>query len=260
MRRISEATDHRYARSRLKGGEVLVSLVGTVVGKVARVPSDLAGANVARAIAKVTPVDPALQEWMALALETPALQSWLKGGARGVARNTLNLSRLARAPIPLAPVGERTWILEQLKRRRTSLLGLRGKLEDVTGELDSLWMNMRTRILDGAVVPADPGEDALRAARAESAAIEKGLQGGVRGKGRHVTANKLKSGDALPRRDLRAVLGEHPEGLEPLRLLEEAGYGLQDVEAFFKAVAEAIAAGQVREQRSAADWPVLVEV
>ena len=73
-----------------------------------------------------------------------------------------------------------------------------------------------------------------------------------------MTATKLKSGDPAARRDLQSVLGQHPKGLEPLRLLEEAGYGLQDVEAFFKVLAEAVAIGRIQEQRSTTDWPVLV--
>jgi type I restriction enzyme S subunit len=258
MRRISDAIDRRNARSRLKGGEVLVSLVGTVVGQVARVPPELAGANIARAVAKVTPIDAGLEEWVALVLQSPALQAWMIGSARGVAQNTLNLSRLARAPIPLAPPDERAWILEELQRRRTTLSGLREKLKDVEVALDSLWTTVRTRVLKGTLVLADPGDEAVTAARAVRFAIEEGRHGGARGKTRRVTATKLKSGDPAARRDLQSVLGEHPVGLEPLRLLEEAGYGLQDVEAFFKALAEAVAAGRVREQRSTADWPVLV--
>ncbi len=258
MRRISDATDRRNARSRLKGGEVLVSLVGTVVGQVARVPPELAGANIARAVAKVTPVDAGVEEWAALVLQSPVLQSWMMSSARGVAQNTLNLSRLARAPIPLAPPDERAWILEELRRRRTSLSGLREKLKDVDGALDSLWTNARTRILKGTLVLADPEDGAVTAARAVRIAIEEGRQVGARGKTRRVTTTKLKSGDPAARRDLQSVLGEHPEGLEPLRLLEEAGYGLQDVESFFKALAEAVAAGRVQEQRSTTDWPVLV--
>lgn len=258
MRRVSATIDQRYARSRLKGGEVLVSLVGTVVGHVARVPSDLAGANIARAIAKVTPIEAGLEEWVALVLQSPALQAWLTGSARGVAQNTLNLSRLARAPIPLAPPDERTWLLEQLRRRRASLAGIRGKLDDIRRALDTLWMNVRTRILMGTAVLPDPGDEAVKAARAARMEIEEARRGRARGKARRVTATKLKSSDPAARRDLQAVLEEHPEGLEPLRLLEEAGYGLQDVEAFFKALAEAVAAGGVHEQRSAADWPILV--
>lgn len=258
MRRISDATDKRNARSRLKGGEILVSLVGTVVGQVASVPPELSGANIARAIAKVTPIDPDVQEWAALVLQSPALQAWMMRSARGVAQNTLNLSRLARAPIPLAPPSERAWILGELKRRRTNASDLRRKLVDVEGTLDSLWTNVRTRVLRGTVTFPDLGELAVAAARARHILIGEKRQLGAKGKTRRVTVTKLKSSDPNARRDLQSVLGEHPGGLDPLRLLVEAGYGMQDVEVFFKALAEAVATGRVQEQRSTNDWPVLV--
>ncbi len=258
MRRISGATDKRNARSRLKGGEVLVSLVGTVVGQVARVPPALAGANIARAIAKVTLIDPGLEEWTALVLQSPTLQAWMMKSARGVAQNTLNLSRLARAPIPLAQRSERAWILDELRRRRTSISGFREKLVNIEGALDSLWTNVRTRVLKGSVTFTDPGEEAVTAARAVRIAIGEERHVGARRKTERVTATRQKSSDPLARRDLQSVLGQHPGGLEPLRLLEEAGYGLQDVEAFFEALAEAVATGRVQEQRSTTDWPVLV--
>lgn len=256
LRRVSEDIDRQYARSRLKGGEVLVSLVGTV-GQIAQVPPDLIGANIARAIAKVTPSQPDLEEWVALALCSPALQTWLMGSARGVARNTLNLSKLAHAPIPLAPPAERTWILEQLRRRRRTLVSLQVKLEETGLAVNAVWAIMRTRALNGTATLSNPTDEAVEAARATRTPKEEITAAGGR-KVRGVTVIKQKLGDPSTRRDLKAVLDEHPDGLEPMRLLEEAGYGLYDVEAFFKALAEDTMEGRVKETRTDEDWPILV--
>jgi len=50
LKRIAKTVDNQYPRTRLKGGELLVSLVGTI-GRTAIAPPGIAGANVARAIA-----------------------------------------------------------------------------------------------------------------------------------------------------------------------------------------------------------------
>jgi type I restriction enzyme S subunit len=259
MRRISAAVDRRHARSRLQGGEVLVSLVGSI-GRVARVAPELAGANIARALAKATPVEAGLSDWLEMTLRSARLQDWLSGSARGVARNTLNLSRLARAPIPLAPEAERVWIMEQVCRRQTAATALKARLEAITTELDNLWAIVRSRALSGRAALDDPGDEAVELARAAQVPLREGRREGTRGKGKAVSAMVINARDPDDRRDLAEVLAEHPEGLDPLRLLEETGYGLSDVEVFYKVLARAVADRRVREQRTEADWPVLVTI
>src|SRR6058998_808399 len=53
--RISHALDEAYQRTKLRGGEVLLSIQGTV-GKVAIVPDTLSGANVSRTLAVIPTV------------------------------------------------------------------------------------------------------------------------------------------------------------------------------------------------------------
>ncbi|MBF0890404.1 hypothetical protein HKD28_03050 [Gluconobacter sp. LMG 1744] len=257
LRHVSDAVDRKYVRSRLRGGEVLVSLVG-IIGQVARVPESLAGANIARAVGKITPSDPSLEKWIASVLQSPSLERWMTSSARGVAQNTLNLSRLVRAPIPIAPRQERQWLLEQLERRGAALAGLRAKLADIVLALDNLWINVQTRALNGTIDLSDLGDEAVMAAQADHSAESEHRPGGKRRKAKGVTATKLKPGAPATRRDLQAVLDEYKDGLEPLRLLEEAGFRLDDVEPFFKALADGVAAGRVEERRTSEDWPVLV--
>src|SRR5437588_35204 len=65
--RVDAAIESKYQRTRLRGGEVLLSLVGSL-GECAVVPRDLAGWNVARAVA-VIPVVPEIgPQWVAACL------------------------------------------------------------------------------------------------------------------------------------------------------------------------------------------------
>lgn len=257
MRNVTHEIDERHARSRLQGGEVLVSLAGSI-GRVARVPENLAGANINRALAKVTPLDADLSEWIAFALQSPALQDWLTSSARGAARDILNLSTLVRAPVPLGPPAERLWLIQQLRHRLERSASLRTRLQAADVALNNLWTHLRAKVLAGDVSLPDPEDETVSAAQRARLSASEGKRKGTRGRAKQVTTNKLKSGDPEARQDLRTVLQKHVDGLEPLRLLEEAGYGLQDVEAFFKNLADAVAAGTVQEYRSGMDWPRLV--
>ena len=53
--KVAPAIAAKYERTRLKGGEVLLTVVGTV-GQVAVAPSSVAGYNVARAVAVIHPL------------------------------------------------------------------------------------------------------------------------------------------------------------------------------------------------------------
>ncbi|WP_375460067.1 hypothetical protein [uncultured Enterovirga sp.] len=257
MRRVTHEIDGRHPRSRLKGGEVLISLAGSI-GRVARVPDDLAGANINRALAKVTPLDTDLGDWITLALQSPALQDWLTSSARGAARDILNLSRLVRAPVPLAPPAERVWLTRQLRQRLERVASMRSRFRAADVALSSLWSHLRAKVLAGDVTLSNPEDEAVAAARRTRISAPQLKRKGSRRKAKQVAVRKLKSGGPESRRNLTEVLRTYADGLEPLRLLEVAGYGLQDVELFFKDLADAVASGKIKEHRSDKDWPRLV--
>lgn len=102
----------RYQRTSLRGGEVLLSLVGSV-GQSAVVPESISGWNVARAVAVIKPVYVSAS-WIHLALQSPDLQNYLSSELNTTVQATLNLSSLKRAPIPIPPEKTREAITEVL--------------------------------------------------------------------------------------------------------------------------------------------------
>ena len=98
--RIDPAIAQRYERSRLKGGEVLITLVGSI-GNVAIAPSQLAGWNVARAVG-VIPLRPGISSrWVAWCLRAPEARHYLEARLNTTVQKTLNLRDLAALEIPL---------------------------------------------------------------------------------------------------------------------------------------------------------------
>src|SRR5580700_5197085 len=65
--RVHHAIEAQYSRTRLRGGELLITIVGTV-GETAIVPQSLAGWNVARAIAVLPIRGDVGAYWVQLAL------------------------------------------------------------------------------------------------------------------------------------------------------------------------------------------------
>ncbi|HSV66036.1 MAG TPA: hypothetical protein VLJ59_09060 [Mycobacteriales bacterium] len=110
--RVEPSVAARYARTSLRGGEVLVSLVGTV-GESAVVPDQLAGWNVARAVAVLRP-EGVSAAWIRLCLQTSAVRHQVSGLLNTTVQATLNLADLKRLSLPVAPDREMVAIAEVL--------------------------------------------------------------------------------------------------------------------------------------------------
>ena len=131
----------KYGRTRLKGGEVLLTVVGTV-GQVAVAPPSVAGYNVARAVAVIHPLPHVSAEWIALCLRSPFSQHLLGSRANTTVQTTINLKDLRALPIPLPPVSERDAITDMvgaLDDRITLLRETNTTLEAIAQALFKSW-------------------------------------------------------------------------------------------------------------------------
>jgi type I restriction enzyme S subunit len=106
LKQIAPAIAKQFPRTKLLGREVLLTVVGTI-GRTAIVPTELAGANVARAVAMLPVIDTVSEEWVELALRTTESRRALTAAAHEVARKTLNLEDVRRYAIPMPPEHER---------------------------------------------------------------------------------------------------------------------------------------------------------
>ncbi len=106
MMKVESGIEAKFQRSRLRGGEVLLTLVGTL-GEVAIVPDGFRGWNVARAVG-VIPVrkDPG-SLWVSICLRSSFIQHCIRMWATTTVQATFNLRDLAKLPIPIPPKGTR---------------------------------------------------------------------------------------------------------------------------------------------------------
>jgi type I restriction enzyme S subunit len=111
--RISPDIEGKYTRTRLEGGEVLLTLVGSV-GQVAVAPSAVAGFNVARAVGVIHPAPEIGAAWIAICLRSPLSQHLLGSRANTTVQTTINLSDVRALPIPIPPQSERAEIASMI--------------------------------------------------------------------------------------------------------------------------------------------------
>ena len=139
-------------------GEILVSVVGTI-GRVAVTDETVIGANIARAIARITPTTEVLPEWIAESIASPRANDWLNRGSREVARKTLNLSVLERLSVPLAPIAEMEQIIELLRDSREAVQQLESLAIESESTLAQLDQSTLAKAFRGKLVPQDPSDE-----------------------------------------------------------------------------------------------------
>jgi type I restriction enzyme, S subunit len=153
LKRISPTISRKYPRTLLSGGEVLVTLVGTI-GRVAVVPCDLEGANVARAVAVLPLAAGVDSRFVSLALQEPAKNSELRDLAREVARKTLNLGLLKNVAIVLPPLTEQREIVRRVEDFFAHADAIEKRLAAATTRADSMTQAVLAKAFRGALEPS----------------------------------------------------------------------------------------------------------
>jgi type I restriction enzyme S subunit len=110
--KVSTDLHSKFRRSTLRGGELLVTLVGANFGRVAIAPERFKGFNCSRAVGVVPLIEDA--KYVMFALRSPLTRHLMDTWANTTAQPTFNLKDLGNLPIPLPPKFEREVIAEAI--------------------------------------------------------------------------------------------------------------------------------------------------
>ncbi|MFJ3615423.1 restriction endonuclease subunit S [Streptomyces hydrogenans] len=116
--RVSPEIESKYSRTRLRGGEVLMTLVGST-GQTAIATDQLAGWNVARAIGVMRPISEVSPQWLRYYLDSEGAQQYIRERLNTTVQATLNLKDVRALPVPLPP-----------RREREAITAVAGALDD----------------------------------------------------------------------------------------------------------------------------------
>lgn len=113
--------DAKYKRTKLVGGELIISVVGTI-GKTAIVPKSFAGCNLVRATCLIDIKDELLTSWVKYYIDSPKGQYYIHENLNTTVQPTLNVKSLVDMPIPM-------YSLEYMKKAVSILKSLDDKIE-----------------------------------------------------------------------------------------------------------------------------------
>ncbi|MBO6515218.1 MAG: restriction endonuclease subunit S [Bacteroidia bacterium] len=161
MYRVSAEVDRPYERSRVRSGDILITVVGANIGKIAVVPETLDGANISRSVARISVNSRKANSTFVKLLLESQVEKLVYVNQVGGAQPVLNLKDLGKFEIPYPSLKEQskiaeilsTWdeaieqtqkLIEQLKQRKKGLMQqlLTGKkrLKGFSGEWGSVKM------------------------------------------------------------------------------------------------------------------------
>ncbi len=158
LKRIASKIAAQYPRTRLHGGEVLITLVGSI-GRTAVVPGLLRGANVARAVGVIPLTDQVLPAWVEIWFRNPDQIREMTAKAHEVARKTLNLEDVRSSVVALPPLAEQQRIVAEVDRRLSSVDEIEADVEANLKRAERLRQAILTRSFEGKLVPQDPTDE-----------------------------------------------------------------------------------------------------
>jgi type I restriction enzyme S subunit len=154
LHRTSTEIDDKYKRSRLVGGDLLVSIRGTY-GRVAPVPDELAGGNITQDSARIAPVG-VRASYIQKYLQGPAAQTFFAEVARGVAVKGVNIRDLRQTPVGVPPLAEQDRIVAAIEEAFSKLDAGEAGLRTVRQLLKRMRDAILAAAVTGRLVPRDP--------------------------------------------------------------------------------------------------------
>lgn len=167
--KVSKSVATKYDRTKLRGGEILITLVGNL-GEVAIVDKKYEGWNIARAVGLLKLKDETDNYWVYTWLTSKFIKHYISTHANTTVQHTLNLSDLVNIPILLPPKYERELIVgfnKVLDQKITLLRQQNETLEEMTQTLFKRWFvdfefpnaeGQPYRSADGEMVASELGE------------------------------------------------------------------------------------------------------
>jgi type I restriction enzyme S subunit len=134
LNRTAAEIEAGYARSRLRGGDLVYAIRGSI-GEVATVPDALEGANLTQDAARVAYTPATYGPWLLYVLKSAVVFAQLEAGALGATIRGVNICDLKRASIPVPARVEQEAIATVLERERAKIDPLIAKVQEAIERL-----------------------------------------------------------------------------------------------------------------------------
>ncbi|NTV10606.1 MAG: hypothetical protein HGA47_07505 [Zoogloea sp.] len=158
IRKTSFEMDETFRRSRLRPGDLLLSIRGTV-GRVVVIPEELNGANITQDSARLSIQSVLNSCYILWCLRSPIAQERMKGATKGVAVRGVNIGDVRALQIPLPSREEQTEIVRRVEILFAFADRLEARLAAARKQVGQLTPALLAKAFRGELVPQDPADE-----------------------------------------------------------------------------------------------------
>jgi type I restriction enzyme, S subunit len=256
IRRTTKDIERQYVRARLRPGDVLLSIRGTV-GRVCIVPPELENANITQDTARLSIQNVLDRDYVAWFLRAKQTQDRMRRAMKGVAVHGINIGDVRAIQLPVPPSGEQREIVRRVEALFALAHGIDTHVRAATIRAERLQQAILVRAFRGELVPPEAELAAKEGRDYESAsvlleriqAIRNQQKPAKRARGGKQMAKRSGRQAAEIRRPLAEVLREQGKPLSPERLFALAGFDEDTVDDFYEQLRGLIKDGTIRERR-----------
>lgn len=165
--KVTPEIERRYARARLRGGDLLVTIRGSF-GATAQLPQASDGANITQDTARVAPSSHVDARYLFHVLRSSTARDWMASVVRGTGVRGINIYDLRRLPIPIPDLADQRRLAAEFDVRADRCASVRDAATRMRRRLaeyrDALITEAVTGQLDVSCVTDAPMDDRAHAA------------------------------------------------------------------------------------------------
>ena len=158
IKKISPNLSNEYSRTILQGGEVLVTIRGTLGGVIA-VPNRCVGSNISREVAMISLAEGIVPDFCAIMIGSKPIHNWLSRRTKGIAYTGINIETLKRTPIPISSHREQIEIIEKVNHYSSICDEFEKTLDRSLKRAEKLRQSILKKAFEGKLAPQDPNDE-----------------------------------------------------------------------------------------------------
>lgn len=150
LKKVHPEIEEKYARTRLKGGEVVLAIRGTV-GNAAVISEELAAhsLNISREVAMIPVRKNISSQYVALLLQSPGGYRALAVKTKGVAQRGINLADVKRLVTPLPTLSEQTEIVHRVDQLFAHAFRIEQQVNNALARVNNLTQSILAKAFRG---------------------------------------------------------------------------------------------------------------
>lgn len=158
IRKTSPEIDEQFKRSRLRPGDLILSIRGTV-GRLIEVPDELDGANITQDSARLSIGQRVVRHYVYFALLDSSIQLRMQNAVRGVAVKGINIGDVRALQLPLPPYDEQLEIVRRVKALFRLADRIEARYDQACSEAKKLTSLLLSKAFRGELVVQEPSDE-----------------------------------------------------------------------------------------------------